>query len=277
MKTRIHKLFFKPGIIHLMALIAILTISFRTSPFGQEFCGIRNTSFKEGEEVSYTVYYALAGIYVPAARAVFTNKIETLNGRPVYHIVGDGRTLPSYEWISKVRDRYESYIDTATMQSLKFVRDVKEGTYKKYENVTFNRSANTAVNSDGVFKVPDCVHDVVSAMYFARNLDFSKYKTGDKIPFSMFIDNETYELYLRYLGKETIRTRFGRFKTIKFKPLLVEGTVFKGGEQMTVWVSDDPNRIPVRVESPIVFGSVKIDMMSYKNLRHPLTSLVKRR
>jgi Protein of unknown function (DUF3108) len=240
-----------------------------------EFCGIRNTAFQAGEEISYTVYYAVAGIYIDAGTAVFTNNLERLNNKPVYHISGVGKTNPSYDWIYKVRDKYETYIDTATLQPLKFIRNVDEGGYKKYENITFNRNANTAVTSDGVFKVPDCIQDVLSAVYYSRNIDFSKYKPNDKIPFSMFLDDEVFNMYIRYLGKETVKTKYGKFRAIKFRPLLLKGTIFEGGEKMTVWVTDDQNHIPVRIESPIVVGKVKVDMMSSKNIRYPLTALIK--
>jgi hypothetical protein len=163
------------------------------------------------------------------------------------------------------------------MQSLKFVRNVNEGGFKKYQNVTFNKTTNTAVTNDGVFKVPSCVQDVVSAVFYARNIDFSKLNPEDRITFSMFLDNEVYSMYIRYIGKETIKTKYGKFNAIKFKPLLIKGTLFEGGEKMTVWVTDDANHIPVRIESPIVVGSVKIDMMNYENIRHPLTSLIRRR
>ena len=106
------------------------------------------------------------------------------------------------------------------MQPLKFIRNVNEGGYKKYQNVTFNKTANTAVTNDGVFKVPACVQDVVSAVFYARNIDFSKLRPNDKIAFSMFLDNEVYNMYIRYLGKETIKTKYGKFSAIKFKPLL---------------------------------------------------------
>jgi hypothetical protein len=246
-----------------------------TAPPDDEFCGIRNTSFQANEEISYTVYYAVAGIYIDAGNATFSNTLERINNKPVYHISGVGKTNPSYDWIYKVRDKYETFVDTATLQPLKFLRNVDEGGYKKYENITFNRNANTAVTTEGVFKVPDCIQDVLSAVYYARNIDFSKYKPNDKIPFTMFLDNEVFNMYIRYLGKETVKTKYGKFRAIKFKPLLIKGTIFQGGEKMTVWVSDDENRIPVRVESPIVVGKVKVDMMSTKNLRYPLTSLIK--
>lgn len=246
------------------------------APYG-EFCGIENRSFKVGEEVTFTVYYAVAGIYVNAGNATFTSVLETLNNKPVYHITGEGKTNPSYDWIYKVRDKYETYIDTATMQPLKFVRNVNEGGYKKYQNITFNKTANTAIATDGVFKVPACVQDVMSSMYYARNIDFSKLQPNDRVPFSMFLDNEVFNMYIRYLGKETIKTKYGKFNAIKIKPLLLKGTIFEGGEHMTVWITDDANHIPVRIESPIVVGKVKIDMMSFENLRHPMTALIKRK
>lgn len=90
----------------------------------------------------------------------------------------------------------------------------------------------------------------------------------------MFLDNQVYDLYIRYVGKETIKTKYGKFRAIKIKPLLIKGTIFEGGEKMTVWISDDANHIPVRVESPISVGSVKVDMMDFKNRRTPMSSLI---
>ncbi len=265
--------------IKMFAPLALLLFGFSnkiaTPP--DTFCGIKNVAFKVDEEVSFTVFYAVAGIYVNAGNANFTSKLETINNRPVYHVTGEGKTNSSYDWIYKVRDKYESYIDTATMQPLKFVRNVNEGGYKKYQNITFNKTANTAIATDGVFKVPACVQDVVSSMYYARNVDFSKLRKDDKIPFSMFLDNEVYNMYIRYMGKEEIKTKYGKFNAIKIKPLLLKGQVFEGGENMTVWVTDDLNHIPIRIESPLTVGKVKIDMMSYANLRHPLTSLIKKK
>ena len=260
--------------------LTLIFLSFsviKTQAPAESFCGIRNVAFKVDEEISFSVYYAVAGIYVNAGTATFTSKLETLNNRPVYHVTGEGKTGSSYDIIYKVRDKYESSIDTAPMQPLKFVRNVNERGYKKYQNITFNKTANTAIAADGVFKVPACVQDVVSSMYYARNLDFSKLRKDDRIPFSMFLDNEVFNMYIRYLGKETIKTKYGKFRAIKFKPLLIKGTIFKGGEEMVVWVTDDENRIPVRIESPISVGKVKIDMMSHENLRYPLTALRRRR
>jgi hypothetical protein len=241
---------------------------------GDEFCGVKNTAFKEGEIITMRVFYSTLGMYVGAGDALFTTNLERYNGKAVYHCVGEGKTFSFFDNFFKVRDRYETYIDTATMLPVKFIRNVSEGGYKAYDNVTFNHTARTAVSTKGVFKVSGCIQDVISATYYARNINFNMYKPGDKIPFDMFLDDEIYHLYLRYIGRETIKTRYGKFRSIKLKPLLVKGTIFEGGENMNLWISDDPNHLMLRAESQITVGSIKIDMMGYKNLKYPLTSLV---
>lgn len=255
-------------------LILILILASFPLKAGDGFCGLRNTSFKENESITFKVMYAVVGAHIGAGEVTFSTTLENFNNKPVYHIVGDGKTYPFYDNVFKVRDRYESFVDTATLQPYKFIRNVYEGGYKKFENVTFNKTTNTAITNNGVFKTEECVQDVLSAIYYARNIDFNKYKPGDKIPFSVFLDNENFNMHVRYLGKETIKTRYGKFKAVKFKPLLIKGTLFEGGEKMNVWVSDDANHVPIRIESPITVGTVKVDMIGYRNLRFPLSSLV---
>lgn len=243
---------------------------------GSEFCeGIRNHAFQAGEILKYRVNYSVAGIHLTTGgEASFTTTLEKFQGKDVYHLVGEGKTNAFYDKFFKVRDKYESYIDTATLQPYKFLRDVNEGGYKTYENVSFIKAAHTAVTNTGVYTVPDCIQDVLSAIFYARNIDFSSHKVDDKIPFDMFLDRQVYHLYVRYLGKETLRTSYGKFRTIKFRPLLVKGTMFEGGEKMTVWVTDDPNHIAVRIESPITVGKVSVDMIYRHGLRYDLTSLI---
>jgi hypothetical protein len=211
---------------------------------------------------------------VDAGTAQFSVNKERYNNKIVYHIIGDGFSNPSYDWIFKVRDRYESYVDTLNLRPYKFIRNVDEGGYKKYENVTFNHEAGTAVSERGVIPIPACIQDVISSVYYARNIDYNRYKVGDKIPFSMFIDNEVYQMYISYMGKEIVKTKYGKFKAIKIRPLLLKGSVFTGGEKAMVYISDDQNHIPLRIESPISVGSVKVDMMGFRNLKYPLSSIV---
>lgn len=241
---------------------------------GDEFCGARNTAFKDGESITMRVYYSTLGIYISAGEATFNTSVERYNGRTTYHCIGEGKTYSFFDKFFKVRDRYETYIDTASMQPIKFLRNVEEGKTRIYNNVTFNHNTGTAVSTNGVYKVSPCIQDVISSIYYARNIDFNHYKAGSKIPYDMFLDDEIYHLSLSYIGKEVVKTRYGKFNAIRFVPLLIKGTIFQGGEKMNIWVSDDPNHVILRVESPISVGSVKIDMMGYKNLRYPLSSQI---
>jgi hypothetical protein len=254
-------------------LVSLCSMSLKSANNAPQ-CGIKNFAFQDGEVVTMKVFYSALGAYIGAGEATFSTNIERFNGKPVYHCIGDGKSYSFFDGFFKVRDRYESYIDTATMLPMKFIRNVDEGGYKKYNNVTFNQSASTATSTNGVFKVSDCIQDVVSAVYYCRNINFDQYNVGDKIPFDMFLDDEVFHMYIRYMGKDRIKTRYGKFNAIKFKPLLLKGTIFEGGEKMTAWVSDDPNHLLLRVESPISVGSVKIDMMGYRNLRYPLSALI---
>jgi len=254
---------------------ALCSLSFASD--NTDGCNFTNTAFKSDEVVGMKVFYSTLGMYIGAGEATFTTSLERYNGKPVYHFIGEGKTYPAFDNFFKVRDRYESYVDTSNLLPYKFVRNIDEGGYKKYNNVTFNQTSNTAVSTNGVFKVSDCIQDVVSMVYYARNINFDKYKVNDKILFDMFLDDEVFHMYIRYMGKEKIKTRFGKFNAIKIKPLLIKGTIFEGGEKMTAWLSDDPNHLLLRAESPIAVGSIKVDMMSYKNLRHPLSSLISTR
>ncbi|MFT3903256.1 MAG: DUF3108 domain-containing protein [Niabella sp.] len=264
-----------------IVLVAILAFSggsrsISESQTSARACTMPNTAFKPGEKVSFSVAYTVGKVTVNAGIGSFAVTDEKLNGKSVYHVLAQGRTLPSYEWAYKVNDTYETYMDAETLQPLKFVRNISEGSYKKYQNVSFNKSASTAITNDGVYKTTSCVHDVVSAVFYARNIDYSKLRVNDRVSIDLFLDNEMHSMYVRYLGKETISTKYGKFKAIKIKPLTIKGTIFDGGEKMTVWITDDDNRVPIRVESPIIVGKVRIDMTDFSNLRSPMTALIKK-
>ncbi len=251
----------------LTILIMLLTLLGRVNA--------QQVAFQHGEKITYTVFYNVIGLYINAGTATFSTSVEQYNNNNVFHVVGEGSTNSKYDWIFKVRDRYESYFNTNDLQSVKFIRNINEGSFKMHEEVAFNQQTNTAVTSTGVYKVPERVQDVINAIYYARNIDYNSYKPGDKITFSMFLDNKVYNLYVKYIGKETVKTRYGKYNAIKLSPQVITGNVFKNDDKMLMWVTDDSNHIPVRVESPISVGSIKIDLKEYQNLKYPLTGIVK--
>jgi hypothetical protein len=241
----------------------------------KEICSQSNTSFNVGEKISYTIYYNVIGLYVNAGNAQFTVSPTKWEGANAYAFTALGNSNKRYDWIFKVRDKYESIVDTKTLLPYYFSRTINEGGFHQNQNLTFNQKLNEVLNDRGnTFKAADCTFDVISAIYAARNLDFRNLQVNDKVYLNFFLDNEMFPSYFKYLGKETIRTKFGKFNAIKIAPLLVKGTMFKGGEQMSIWVTDDENHIPIRIETPIIVGTIKVDMKSYEGLRYPLTSLM---
>jgi uncharacterized protein DUF3108 len=256
----------------IVSLSCLLMLSLRLLA-QNEFCSCRNTSFREEEKLTFRVFYNVGFVWINAGNAHFTTKTDEMNGHKVFHITGDGRTAKSYVFY-KVNDKYETYIDKETMLPMRFVRNVNEGGFKIHQDVTFNQKKGQAVSDKKNYPIPKCTQDVLSAIFFARNIDYNKYKPGDKIQFNMFLDNKVYNLYIKYLGKEKIDTKMGYYNAIKIAPLLIEGTIFKDGEKMIIWVSDDDNHVPLRVETPIVVGSIKVDLMDYENLRNPFSSII---
>jgi Protein of unknown function (DUF3108) len=259
----------------LLSLTSLLLVSAAGGPDDpMDGCSIQNTSFLGGEYAAYNIYYTLAGMFFEAGTVNFTCRTEQLGTKPVYHITAVGKTIPFYDHLYKVRDRYETYLDTGSLLCYQFSRSTLEGNVKKYENIRFKREIQTAITDSGVYKVPACVLDVLGAVYYVRNLSVENLHPGDKVDFQLFLENQLYKSYVRYMGKEIINTKYGKFHSIKIKPLLIKGSMFDPGEKMTVWVSDDANHIPLRIQASIRIGSVKADLMEFNNLRWPLTSLI---
>ncbi len=231
---------------------------------------VHNEAFKAGEILEYRIHYGL--IDAGEARLEVKEKITTISNRPCYHVVGTGQTKGAFDWFFKVRDRYESYIDKDALIPWIFIRRIDEGGYIKNQDVTFNHYKNTASSNKLTIPVPENVQDLVSAFYYARTFDYANAKIGTIFPLTAYLDDEVFTMNVRFIGREVIKTRLGNFNCIKFRPMLLEGRVFKDEEDMTVWVSDDDNRIVVRAEAKILVGSIKMDLKGYSGLANPLSS-----
>ena len=241
----------------------------------KELCSQSNTSFNTGEKITYTIFYNVIGLYVNAGDAQFTVTPTKWEGDAAYAFTATGNSNRKYDWIFKVRDKYESIVDSKTLLPYFFSRSINEGSFHQNQTLAFNQKSNEVTTQKGTsFKAADCTFDVISAVYAVRNLDFSNLQVNEKVYLNFFLDNELFPSYFKYLGKEIIQTRFGKFKAIKIAPLLVKGSMFEGGELMTIWVTDDDNHVPIRIETPIIVGSIKVDMKSYQGLRHPLNAMI---
>tara|TARA_B100000965_G_C19584982_1_gene755299 strand:- start:645 stop:1463 length:819 start_codon:yes stop_codon:yes gene_type:complete len=246
-------------------------------------CSLPNKAFQFGENIEYTIYYHLAGIWVGAGEVYFKVDSSRIGKKDFYHFDSYGETFKKYDWIYKVRDHYEAYTSVKEFESFRFKRKVNEGDTYIREDYLFNQKENSVytlrqMGEDEAMKkdtvdLPKCSFDVLSMIYLARNIDYSNYKIGDKIPIRIFIDNESHDTYIRYLGVEELKVKeLGKYRCIKFSPMLIEGTIFNAGEDMTVWVTDDKNRVPLLIETPILVGSIRARVNTMRGLRHPIQS-----
>jgi hypothetical protein len=251
----------------------------------QTSCGVQNSAFSSGEELRFHVIYNWGAIWLESAEATFAVFPSSVKGRKSYLLKGSGFTYPKYAWFYKVQDVFETYVDSLSFRPFRFHADILEGSKKEKHDYFFNniskkvftsiQRGKTSVKVDTI-AIKDCTIDVLTAIYFARNIDYSNCKLRDTISVSLLLDGKLYPIYVRYLGKAVYTDKdLGKFNCIKFSPLLVEGTIFKGGEGMTVWVTDDKNKIPLYVETPIIIGSIKVKLISYKGLRNPEDAKVK--
>ncbi len=242
-------------------------------------CNWTNNTFKSGEVIDYEVYYNWGFIWLNAGWVRFKVENARYNDKDVFLFDSYGASHENYDWIYKVRDQYKSYVDKETLKPAFFDRQNYEGGFEVNNKYIFNWESNQIYSftqntdkpySEDTLDLPECTFDLLSLVYYARNINFNNCQPGDKIPVISLIDNEIFNLYIRYLGKETIKDRGGKeHNCIKFSALLVEGTIFKGGEDMVVWVTNDKNKIPVLVEAKILVGSVKAYLKNAKGLRYP--------
>jgi hypothetical protein len=233
--------------------------------------GKAQDAFKDGEWLSFKIKYG----WFNASSASLSINSDTLDGKNVYHIIGYGKSTGLLDVFFKVRDRYETYIDTGEVLPYKFIRDTNEGGYTKDKVIRFNHINNIATVSD---KKHDTVHkhsfmknsqDMISSLYYLRNkVDGDNLKKGDEIQLNMFFDEENFDFKIKYLGKEVIETKFGDVRCLVFKPYVKSGRVFKEQESVTVWISDDKNKIPIQIEAELAVGSLVAKLDNFKGLKN---------
>ena len=234
------------------------------------------SAFQDGEWFKFRVSYSG---WLKAGEATLDIKQKKFKGKPVYHVVGKGATTGAIKWFFKVKDRFESYFDTQTGLPYKFIRKTNEGGHTKDVEIHFNHVTNTAEVNNKKHKtvksydIEKGVQDMISSYYYLRNnYKTDEIKKGDVVTLTMFFDETNYPFKLKFLGRETIKTRVNgnrvKVRTLKFRPYVMAGRVFKEEESLTLWVSADKNKIPLKVKADLAVGSLRADLEYYKGLKH---------
>ena len=253
--------------------VAVLGVALTTTALHlrHTYRRVVNDSFVAGEYFEYRVHYGL--LSAAEAKVNVSPIIQTVNGRPCYKIDVFGRTVGAFDWITTIRDNWRSYVDTTAIVSQKFYVNIVENKYRKEETVVFDHP-NNKVRSEETdeklsFNTPDNVQDVVSGYYYLRTLDYSKLEPGDVVSVPTFFDDVVFQTKIRFRGREVIKTKFGRINVIKLNPVIPENKLFKGENAIRIFISDDTNHVPVRVEVDLWVGSMVMEMKKYSGLRSP--------
>jgi hypothetical protein len=242
-----------------------------SSPAQTTLPHFKNVAYKCGEKLTFRVHYGM----IDAGECSLEIKpaYEKIGPRECYHIVGIGKSLGAFNMFFKVVDRYETVIDNEALTPWLFIRRVDEGGYKINQNYSFNPYKKTVSTGKETVTVPDSIQDLLSAFYFARTFDFTNIKEGDFFEVKIYLDEKLYPMGIKFIGRETVSTKLGKFPCLKFSPQLEKGRIFKQQEGMTLWISDDLNHIPIRLESDLLIGSIKIDLSDYSGLSNILNKI----
>lgn len=261
----------------IFAVLVCLIFTFIPSVYCQNY-SLKFKAFTIGEVLEYDVVYNWGVIWVSAGHVSFSVKKAEVKEKSLYHFIGEGHSKKNWDWFFKVRDKFESYNDTTTLHPFKYIRNCNDGGEWVYNDVTFDQKNKRAIGYIKTRKHPELKIDTmainylsfdpITMIYYARCIDYEQYAPKSEIPITLLLDNKVYYRKMIYLGKETITTDYGTTQCIKFTATLIPGTMFKDGDAMTVWVTDDGNRIPVKVETPIVVGSVKVFLKKAEGLKY---------
>jgi hypothetical protein len=255
------------------SFLALLIFTFMPSHTHDAYRRVSQTSFGTGEHLEYRVHY---GMFNAAEASVDVSpQVQYINGRPCYKINVVGTTLGAFSWFAKIRDQWQSWLDTSAIVTQKFYRNIKENDYKKIETTLFDHTANTATvtdeNGTKTYTVANNIQDAISGYFFLRTVEFDKLKAGDLIEMPTFFENKVYKMKVKYRGKDSIKTKFGKIKTLRMTPVMPDNQLFKGENSIRIWVSDDANRVPVKVEVDLWVGALVMELRTYQGARNAVS------
>ncbi len=233
---------------------------------------IPQSAFGIGEKLVFDVGFS----FITAGEAMFQIlPADSMHGRECYRIAFTVRSLPSFSWIYRVEDRYETVLDAKGIFPWKFTQHVREGGYSRDFTAEFDQFHGIAMAENKQYRIPPYVNDAVSAFYYVRTMDFSKSRVGEKYVLYNFFKDSTYQLAVKYLGRQQISVDAGVFNTIIVEPLIQEGGLFKSKGRVLIWLTDDDRKIPVKVSTQIVVGSIDAELREYQGVIMPITAKVK--
>ncbi len=236
---------------------------------------VANTAFGTGEELYFKIRYG----FITAGKAAFKilpKLVDCDRGRRCFDVRFYVRSLKSLDWLYRVRDYYRTLIDAEGIFPWHFEQHIREGGYRRDFQASFDHYRGYAVVGDSLYPIPPFVHDIVSAFFYVRTLPLHTLQPGDTIFLQNFYKDRVYDLKVVVRGREIVEVDAGVFRTILIEPLVREGGLFKSEGQILIWLSDDERKIPVKVSTEVLIGSIDAELVGYRGLRGPLSAKISR-
>ncbi|MGV3538522.1 MAG: DUF3108 domain-containing protein [Rufibacter sp.] len=262
----------KQQLLLLLPLVALVLSGFAVNDTRR---AVKNDSFAPGEVLQYKVHYGI--INAGEATINVSPTLQRINNRTCYQTTVSGKSTGSFDFFHRIRDTWTSFIDTSTMLPARFYRNIEEGSYRRKETTDFDHDRNLVVVNDSrdkeknqVFKVPNNAQDMVSGFYYLRTLNLDSFKPGQTIKMQGFLGDEVFDMTVTYKGVTTVETKAGKIRAHRLTPRMPSNKLFKGEDAISVYFSDDSNKVPVLFEAEMFVGSVKVNLFKYSGLKSRL-------
>ncbi len=229
-------------------------------------------AFDVGERLVFDVGYS----FITAGEAVMSvPKADTVFGRPCYQVLFTVNSTPTFSWFYKVEDRYETLLDMQGIFPWRFTQKIREGSFRRDFSAVFDQVKNVAYAENKSYPIPPYVLDAVSAFYYVRTLNYSKSRVGEKVILQNFYKDTTYALAVKFLGRQRISVDAGTFDCVIVEPMMKEGGLFKSEGRVLIWLTDDERKIPVKVSTKVVIGSIESELREYSGINGPIAAKVR--
>ena len=255
------------NVLYLVTIFSIVTTFFPSRSFAQR--AVNQKAFTVGEKLLFDVNF---GIITAGYAEMVIPQYDTVLGNTTYKVQFNVRSTPTFDFFFTVRDQYETYLDTSGIFPWRFEQHIREGKFKRDYSAIFDQKNRKAKTDEGEFDIPEHVHDIMSAFYYARTIDYSKHKIGQRVHLQNFFKGKTNPLEIKYLGKQKIDVKAGTFNCIIVEPMVKEGGLFKNEGRILIWLSDDERKIPVKVNTKVIIGSIDAELREYSGLNGALPS-----
>ena len=244
--------------------------------------------FQDGEVLYYRAAYRAKLVpNIEAGEVTVSTKSDMLDGKDVYRVTGNGRTLPFFRWFFDMNDTYDIWVDKETLRTQRFESDLREDKYTFRSNYVYDwdsmkvhtwsqKRQNTP--REKTMTLTSESMDAVSLYFNLRSVDLESFREGEPRHLDMVLEDTIRHLRYRYIKREKLKVpRFGSFDTMKFACAIgsSEEFSFTDGTEFFIWITNDENKIPVMLASPVRVGEVRAYLCGYEGLKFPLTSKIK--